>query len=479
MSFNSFEYLIFFPLCVTLFFLLPQRFRWVLLLAASYYFYMCWSPSYGLLLVLTTAVDFFAALGMEKTRKHGTRKTLLILSLASNLGLLFFFKYYNFLGDSLNWLFRHYNLLHAIPSLKLLLPVGISFYVFQSLSYTIDVYRGDKKAERHPGIFALYVVFFPQLVAGPIERSTRLLPQFYEKKSFSYRNCADGLKLMAWGFFKKAVIADQLAVYVNAVYNHPHDFTGFALLAATYCFAFQIYFDFSGYSDIAIGSARVMGYRLCLNFDQPYLAGSIHEFWKRWHISLTSWFRDYLYFPLGGNRVSTLKWIRNILIVFGLSGLWHGARWTFLIWGLLHACYYLASAASRRMRVAVTAGTGLDQFPALHAFLRTAVTFHLVLFSWIFFRANSLADAGYIITHLADGSFPGLIVPGFGSAEWLLSFCCVAFAETVQYIHRRGALRGFIHQLPIGLRFLAYACFTAALCVLTSQSGTQFIYFRF
>ncbi|CAN5908465.1 hypothetical protein BH23GEM7_BH23GEM7_20090 [soil metagenome] len=350
MLFNSLQFLFFFPVVVALYFATPHRFRWTLLLAASYYFYACWKPEYLLLIIASTLVDYGAALGMGAAATQARRKAFLALSLGSNLGLLFAFKYFNFFNESARALFDQFNLFYGVPAFDVLLPVGISFYTFQTLSYTIDVYRGQREPERHLGIFALYVSFFPQLVAGPIERSTRLLPQFFEKHEFSADRVSSGLRLILWGFFKKIVIADRLAIYVNEVYGNPAGFDGPTLLLATYFFAFQIYCDFSAYSDIAIGAARVMGFELMQNFRRPYFARSIHEFWQRWHISLSTWFRDYVYIPLGGNRVPFWRWYVNLFAVFLVSGLWHGANWTFVVWGGLHGFYLVFSLMTRNVR---------------------------------------------------------------------------------------------------------------------------------
>ena len=304
---------------------------------------MCWKPEYIFLILFSTIVDYYCGLKMEGAQNRTYKKLFLTLSLFTNLSVLFAFKYLNFFSDSIRYILNEFNIFYNIPYFNVLLPVGISFYTFQTLSYTIDVYRGQKKAEKHLGVFALYVSFFPQLVAGPIERSTRLLPQLKKENSFDYLRFKNGLLLMLWGFFKKIVIADRLAVLVNTVYNNPIDYQGITLIIATIFFAFQIYCDFSAYSDIAIGASKIMGYDLMKNFNRPYFSKSIAEFWRRWHISLGSWFRDYLYFFLGGNKKGQLIWYKNLMLVFLISGLWHGANWTFVIWGFLHGFYMIFS----------------------------------------------------------------------------------------------------------------------------------------
>ena len=343
MLFNSFNFFIFFPVVTTLYFLLPHRFRWALLLGASCFFYISFIPAYILILALTILVDYYAVIQIDKSQGR-RRKLFLIFSIVITCVILFIFKYFNFFNSNISSLaaFLHWN--YPIKYLNIILPIGLSFHTFQSLSYVIEVYRGNQKPEKHFGIYALYVMFYPQLVAGPIERPQNLLHQFWEKHSFDYENARTGLMMMLWGLFKKVVIADRLSVYVNAVYDHPHQFTGLPVILATIFFAFQIYCDFSGYSDIAIGAARVMGFRLMTNFSYPYSSQSIGEFWKRWHISLSTWFKDYVYISLGGNRVSIRRLYFNLLITFLISGLWHGANWTFVIWGGLNGLYLIVES---------------------------------------------------------------------------------------------------------------------------------------
>ena len=395
MFFNSLEFLIFFPIVVGFYFLVPHRYRWPWLLAASYYFYAAWNPKYLILILASTGIDYIAALKMEQAEAKPKRRLFLILSLCSNLGMLFAFKYFNFFNDSLRAAFEAFNVFYDVPAFDVLLPVGISFYTFQTLSYTIDVYRGARKAERHLGLFALYVAFFPQLVAGPIERSTRLLPQFYNTYRFDYDRVVDGLRLMLWGFFKKMVIADHIAKYVDAVYADPTGYTGVPVWLATYFFAFQIYCDFSGYSDIAIGGAKVMGYDLMDNFRRPYFSKSIGEFWRRWHISLSTWFRDYLYIPLGGNRVKRGRWFYNLFIVFLISGLWHGANWTFVVWGALHGLYLIFGIVTGPTRERLWAKLGASA--TVRKWVAVFFTFHLAVLAWVFFRANNITDAAMLL----------------------------------------------------------------------------------
>jgi D-alanyl-lipoteichoic acid acyltransferase DltB (MBOAT superfamily) len=419
MLFNSLHFALFFPVVVALFFATPRQYRWMLLLAASYYFYASWKVAYLGLILVSTLVDYVAGIQMEKQNSREDKRPFLLLSLCVNLGILFTFKYFNFFIGSVEATLASLGLMWEGPVLDVLLPVGISFYTFQTLAYTIDVYRGQQEPEHHLGRFALYVSFFPQLVAGPIERSQRLLPQFWNPKEFEYQRVVDGLKLMLWGFFKKLVIADRLALYVNEVYSAPEMHSGEAALVATYFFAFQIYCDFSGYSDIAIGAAQIMGYDLMENFRRPYHAKSINEFWHRWHISLSSWFRDYLYIPLGGNRVSEGRWYFNLFTVFVISGLWHGAAWTFVVWGALHGGYLilgvvtqdfrdafwkrLESVAERQLEKYKAAGVAaLPSLSTVRKYTSVLVTFHLVLLGWVFFRANTIGEAFLVLRKMMN-----------------------------------------------------------------------------
>ncbi len=491
MLFNSVQFLNFFFFVLILYFSLPHRFRWAMLLAASYYFYMCWRPEYLILIVASTLVDYIAGIQMGKTAIKAKRKKYLILSLLINLGLLFSFKYFNFFNESIRAIFNRLNIFYGTPALNVLLPVGISFYTFQTLSYAIDVYRGTRKPERHLGIFALYVAFFPQLVAGPIERSTRLLPQFYKRISFDYKRVTFGLKLMLWGFFQKVVIADRLAIVVDKAYNNPTFYTGIPLLIATYFFAFQIYCDFSGYTDIARGAAQVMGYDLMLNFKRPYFASSIREFWQRWHISLSSWFRDYLYIPLGGNRTVKWRWYYNIFIVFLLSGLWHGANWTFIIWGALHGFYFLFSIWTKNIRMKFATIFNFERFPRLQNLFKVFFTFHLVLFGWIFFRANSISDAGYIVSQVFKGLrsaitniggigiINSILKLGLTQSQFLFAVSSIVFLLLVQVVERQGDIREILAQKSRWVRWGVYLFLILSVMNLGVTNKTPFIYFQF
>jgi D-alanyl-lipoteichoic acid acyltransferase DltB (MBOAT superfamily) len=440
---------------------------------------MAWKPEYVVLIMVSTLVDYYAGIQMGKSTGKSKRRKFLILSLFTNLGLLFAFKYFNFFNDSLRAVFNQFNIFYDVPAFQVLLPVGISFYTFQTLSYSIDVYRGDKKPERHLGIFALYVAFFPQLVAGPIERSTRLLPQFYKPHPFEYERVTNGLKLMLWGFFKKVVIADRLAIYVNQVYNHPTDYQGWSLIIATYFFAFQIYCDFSGYSDIAIGSAQVMGLRLMDNFKQPYFSKSVAEFWRRWHISLSTWFRDYLYIPLGGNRVSKWHWQVNIFLVFLISGLWHGANWTFVVWGALHGFYVIFALWTFKLRQHISNVLNLSNYPAISKFLQMVITFHLVVFAWIFFRANSISDAFLIIQNLFNFSTPPQIYLDLGRDYFVVVILSIIFLIFVDTLQSRIRIRQFVSVKPVWMRWAVYYFVIFAILAFGQFEAQDFIYFQF
>ncbi|MDF1575900.1 MAG: MBOAT family protein [Bacteroidales bacterium] len=471
MLFNTIDFAIFLPLVVLLYYLIPSSLRWTLLLAASYYFYMSWKVEYIFLIIASTLVDYISGLRMGKLPDRRSRLPWLILSLCVNLGLLFSFKYFNFATENLNLLFQKVGLSREIPVMNLLLPVGISFYTFQTLSYSLDVYSGRQKAERHLGYFALYVSFFPQLVAGPIERHSRLAPQFRTRQILSYENLANGLRLILYGLFIKMVIADNVSGIVDQVYAHPENFTSPDILKGVLLYSFQIYSDFYGYSTIAIGSALLLGIRIMDNFKTPYLAKSIAEFWQRWHISLSTWFRDYLYYPLGGNRVSRQRWVLNILLVFLISGLWHGASWTFLIWGLLFGLLYLLerlvnrTLKLRKVHSAYSAG---------HLLLALK-TWLLVTILWVFFRSQSFGGAMDMFRMLfhnnpADSRF--LAVP---ASTWI--FLLIFLASDMILYNRR--FDRWVGGLPFMLRWLVYGVLLFGIIAFAGVEHFPFIYFQF
>jgi len=382
MLFNSFEFLIFFPVVVLLFFLLPHRFRTYLLLAASCIFYCYFIPLYLLILVFIILVDYFAGINIERSRFR--KKTWLVLSISMNIGLLAVFKYYNFFISNANHLFGT-----SATLLNFILPVGLSFHTFQAMAYTIEVYRGNVPAEKNIFRYGLYVLFFPQLVAGPIERPQHLLPQFYKKQYFNSDNLLEGLRLMVWGFFKKLVIADNLSGMVDMVFKAPETYKWYIVITTIFFFSIQIYCDFSGYTDIARGAAKIMGIDLMINFNRPLLAKSISDFWKRWHISLSSWFRDYVYIPLGGSRKTKSRLWLNLLIVFSLSGFWHGAAWHFVTWGLLHCLFLIIASLLFKKNI--------FRNELLRKITGIITVNILVAYSFVFFRASSVSNAVSII----------------------------------------------------------------------------------
>lgn len=488
MLFNSWQFLIFFPVVTTLYFAAPPRARWCLLLVASCVFYMAFVPAYILILAFTILVDYAA--GLLIARSEGRRRNLwLVVSLLSNLGILGFFKYFNFFNDNLRSLAQllHWN--YPIGALAIVLPIGLSFHIFQSLSYTIEVYRGNQAPERHLGIYALYVMFYPQLVAGPIERPQNLLHQFHEPKSFDAARVSSGLRRMLWGLFKKVVIADRLAALVAPIFSEPTHYTGLTLMMAVFFFSFQIYCDFSGYSDIALGAARVMGFDLMENFRLPYYARSVSEFWTRWHISLSTWFKDYVYIPLGGNRVGFLRWSLNILIVFLVSGLWHGANWTFVVWGGIHGMCLVAERSSAGVRRRIAEGIGLSRLPAgLSNGVRMATTFGLVSIAWIFFRAQSLPDAVYIVTHLFSGlptqcSGPGAFMAALlgvaNRTEFTLALVFIGLLEAIQVVQAKGWLSSFWEDSHPVQRWAVYYAAVMGVLYFGVFGYNAFIYFQF
>lgn len=481
MLFNSLHFLVFFPVAVCVYFALPYRWRWIWLLACSYYFYMAWKPAYVLVIWLLTAIDYVAGLAIGGAKSAGTRRLFLGLSLASNLTLLFTFKYFNFFNETVESLIGWAGYVYEPVLLDVVLPLGVSFHTFQALSYTIDVYRGRQEPERNLGQFALFIAFFPQLVAGPIERAWHLLPQLAVRHEIDYERVTSGLKLMAWGFFKKVVIADRLAVYVNEVYDSPTRHTGLQILVATYLFAYQIYCDFSGYSDIAIGAARVMGFELTVNFRRPYLARSIRDFWHRWHISLSTWFRDYVYLPLGGSRAGAARLTLNLAIVFLVSGLWHGANWTFVVWGALHGIYMIAGLWTAPVRARIAAATRFESLPIVASVVRTMITFHLVLAAWIFFRAATVGDAVTMLGRIATSFDPtsGIALRGFDAVELWISLVSIVALEVVHVFQERGSVGRAIAARPAWVRWTIYFAVVLVILLFGRFDERQFIYFQF
>jgi alginate O-acetyltransferase complex protein AlgI len=476
MLFNSIEFAVFLPLVFILYWLVFAKYLKVqnlLILIVSYIFYGWWDWRFLSLILLSSIVDY--AIGLLLEDFHGTirRKVLLGISIIVNIGILGIFKYFNFFADSFASMLGVLGFSVNPYSIKVILPVGISFYTFQTLSYSIDVFRRKLKASRNIVNFFAYVSFFPQLVAGPIERATNLLPQFERERLFNYPLMVSGLRLILWGLFKKMVIADNLAIYVNDIFDNYAEYSGSVLALGTVYFAFQIYCDFSGYSDIAIGTARLLGFNLMINFKTPYFSRDIAEFWRRWHISLSTWFRDYLYIPLGGSRGTTQKVIRNIFIIFIVSGFWHGANWTFIIWGALNALYFipLFILGKNRNHLGETAEGQL--FPDLHEFFKIIMTFGIVCFAWIFFRAENLYHAWNYILGIFSPDF--FSIPGIARGGLVLVFLFVV----LDWFNRLEHTQMLLPKVPRIVRWSGYTAIVMLIYFKGNTGAQDFIYFQF
>lgn len=480
MLFNSCQFAIFFLMVTALYHALSHRLRWPMLLMASCYFYAVFVPKYLLILFLIILIDYVAALLIERSSRPGVRRLLLAASICANLGVLGFFKYGNFAAAESYRILAFLGHAYQPRIWHLVLPIGLSFHTFQSISYTVEVFRGRQRAERNLGIYSLYVLFYPQMVAGPIERPQNILPQLRERHGFDGDQFIRGIAWMLWGAFKKMIIADNLTLLVDPIYAAPQTYHGWPIWVATYAFAFQIYCDFSGYSDIARGAALAMGFRLMKNFDAPYHAASLGEFWRRWHISLSTWFRDYVYIPLGGSRGGKLLTYRNLLIVFLLSGLWHGASWAFIVWGALHGVYLIIEIASERWRDAIWTRSLLQRMAAARPFVGIIITFHVVLVSWVFFRAGSVNEAATVFREALDWRGPTVFpqVPltqfqwfGLGLA-WLVmegaQLCWSRLQEQDSFDYWHPALRGVL-----------LACGAIAILLWGRFEAQDFIYFQF
>jgi alginate O-acetyltransferase complex protein AlgI len=465
---------------------------------------MAFMPVYILILGFTIVIDYFAGIWIEQANQE-KKKQYLVISIVANVGILCVFKYYNFFIENVEFMLTHIGVHYDnLPYLNILLPLGLSFHTFQAMSYTIEVYRGNQKAERHFGIYSLYVMFYPQLVAGPIERPQNVLHQFHEEHKFNYSLLKEGIFQMGWGLFKKAVIADRLSIIVDNVYNSPESYQGLSLLIATIFFAFQIYCDFSGYSDIALGAAKTMGFDLMKNFDKPYFAKSISDFWRRWHISLSRWFRDYVYIPLGGNKVSKSQHLFNLFITFLLSGLWHGASWTFIIWGALHGIALAFDSISKKSREFINGKTPSWLYNSFSLIL----TFSFVCITYVFFRANSVKGAFYIIDNLAsvqlqqisdliytckslitqsnDVTFHSYSVT-LGSdkqamgkvGDIFVSFIAIAFLVIIEWIGIKKNIVLYFSQKPTLVKYTFYSIFMVLLISFAITKKVSFIYFQF
>ena len=480
MNLTSLHYLIFLGAAAALHFALPRRLRWVVLLAASYYFYASWKLEYVAVLAGATAVSYGGGLAIARARPGAQKRLALAAGIVLILGALVGFKYLDFFNDTARALFARLSLAYSFRGFGLLAPIGISFYALQATGYLVDVYRGKTPPERHLGVFAVFVSFFPQLVSGPIERAGRVLPQVRRASGFSFAGAAEGLALVVFGLFQKLVIADRLAIYVDEVFAHPAAYRGWPVAVAAYFYTIQIFCDFAGYTDIALGSARLLGYELVANFDRPYFSTTVVEFWRRWHISLSTWFRDYLFIPLGGSRVSAPRRALNLMIVFLVSGLWHGARWTFVAWGGLHGAYMVASVATGgvRERLARRLPGALRRARAV---VQAAIVFHLVAFAWIFFRADSLATARTLIANLLRPAAGGRRVAEavFSSYDLKVAIAAILFLAGVHVLQGRRGAAGFTARMSTWARWAYLYALVAAILVFGEFGITKFIYSQF
>ncbi len=490
MLFNSLEFLIFFPIVVLAYFLIPQRVRYLWLLGASYYFYMCWNAEYALLMATSTVITWLSGIFIGRAKTGRGKKLTVAASFVLNLAILFYFKYFYFTMDNINMVRQMLGLSQLVPKFDVILPVGISFYTFQALSYTMDVYRNEVVPEKNFFRYALFVSFFPQLVAGPIERSKNLLCQVNDKHYFDYLRVRGGLLIMLWGFFLKLVIADRAAILVNTVYNAAENYSGILLLLATLVFAAQIYCDFASYSLIAKGAAKVMGFELMDNFRQPYLSTSIAEFWRRWHISLSSWFKDYLYIPLGGNRKGVVRKYFNLMVVFLVSGLWHGASWNFVIWGAIHGLYQIVGAVTLPARKLVCAVLGINRKTGQYKCFQRIITLALVTFGWIFFRSDSLSGSIMIVKKIFLELAPwtlyggGLFSMGLDGANIVVLILALLVLLWVSICENSGKeVFAKIESSHIITRWTAYFALLFGVLIFgiygPGFEASQFIYFQF
>ena len=498
MLFNSIDFLIFLPIVLVIYYIIPMKYKHIWLLISSYYFYMCWNAKYVLLIFVSTVITYLSGILIDKVEKTWPdvndigkyKKLILALSFVSNLGILFYFKYINFTLDIVTRILSKVNISMNVPVFDVILPVGISFYTFQALSYSVDVYRGEVAPEHDFFRYALFVSFFPQLVAGPIERSKNLLTQLREPRKFDFGYAFDGIILMLWGFFLKIVLADRIAIFVDTVYGDCEHYQGIYLIVATVLFAVQIYCDFSGYSSIAMGTAKLLGIELMDNFNAPYLSTSVADFWRRWHISLTSWFKDYLYIPLGGSKKGSLRKYFNKMIVFILSGLWHGAQLTFVVWGAINGLYQVIGEILMPIREKVSDALGVNRDSEGFCVLRAIVTFTMIDFSWIFFRADSLGRAVYIIKSIFNAEniwtlFDGSLYNcGLDDKNFRLMVIAVMILLIADILKRKGIrvreiiLRqdGYIKCLVVSLSILMIMVFGK---YGPAYNAVNFIYFQF
>lgn len=475
--FNSLGFAIFLPIVFIAYWAIPQKYQWVWILSSSLYFYMSWNAKYILLILNVCVVTYFCGILIDRYKIY--RKLILYIAILACIGELFFFKYFNFGIESLNRICYFCGIpLHA-STINIILPVGISFYTFQAMSYVVDVYKEKISVEKHFGKYAAFITFFPQLVAGPIERSENLLPQIKEQHSFDYKSTIYGLQLMAWGFFKKVVIADNLAVHVDVIFNNIYDYSGLSLIVATIFFAFQIYCDFSGYSDIAIGTANLFGIKLMKNFDSPYFSCSLQEFWSRWHISLSSWFRDYVYIPLGGNRKGKIRQYFNLGVTFIISGLWHGANWTFVVWGFLHGFFQIIEKM-------LNIGRYNKHKSAFKKIISIILTFMIVSICWIFFRANAISEALYVLRNVFDDieNIRGYIIQGYHDLQLskmkaMRIVFSLALLGIYDYMDLSKETIKRVASMSKKHRWIIYYIAILIIIIMGNFGSNQFVYFQF
>ena len=473
MLFNSFEFVVFFIVVTTLFYVTPNKYRWILLLGASCVFYMWFVPKYILILFTTIVIDYIAGIYIEKSEDDKRRKkTFLIVSIVSTCLVLFIFKYLVFINQNIISLSQYFGFYYPDKALKIILPIGLSFHTFQSLSYVIEVYRGHQKAEKHFGIYSLYVMFYPQLVTGPIERPQNLLRQLHEEKKFQYDNIIKGLRLILFGMFVKMVIADNLATYIDPIYEDPSKYNSLSILRGIFFYAFQIYCDFFGYSTIALGCAKAMGYDITDNFRNPYLSKNIGEFWHRWHISLSTWFRDYVYIPLGGNRVKLSRWIFNIMVVFVLSGIWHGANWTFLIWGAVHGILLIIE--NRLNNVIKIKEPNNKTLGIFYNIIRVTKTFVLVSFLWMIFRAPNIHSIYDICVSMVNNIHNGENL----TVDYMIYLYLGVFI-IIDILLYNTRFDKWCDNLNIVVRWIIYAILIFMTIVFANIINYPFIYFQF
>lgn len=475
MLFNSFAFLLFFPVATLLYYLIPHKLQWGYLLLVSYGFYMNWNPSYALLLIGITLVSYIVGLSVEKSRKRSVLTAGTLLCLLP----LIVFKYMNFINDSVFSLLDLLGIRMQVPNFKLLLPVGISFFTFKAISYMVDVYKGKTVAEKNLGIYALYISFFIDLAAGPIDRASKLMPQFKRKEGECRINVKDlsiGLKMILWGYFMKVVIADRITLYVDPIFNNLDNHSGISVLLAAIMFSIQIYCDFGGYSFIAIGCGKVMGFELMTNFERPYMATSVTDFWRRWHISLSTWFRDYVYIPLGGNRCSKSRNRFNLLVTFTVSGLWHGANWTFAIWGFLNGLFQVSGKEMKSLKVYTRNLLGLSEKSKIVYWWNIFVTFLLMTVAWTFFRANNLEDAFKAVSMMFI-PIGKLYLPQMSLLMYITIGCTILFFCDV--LQERTGQHPLLENKFVAVRFLSYIFLTVLILALGVFDGGQFIYFQF